>query len=333
MIKRVLAIVLAVLAVLVGWFVISPVPGAYLIRWLFEADAAKTKKALDKHAASGIAVENGIAYADDDNARLDVYRREDATEPRPTVVWVHGGAWLSGHRDDAAPYFTLLADAGFTVASIGYSRAPGARYPTPVRQVNEALAYLVDNAGRLGIDPTRIALAGDSAGAQIASQVAAMIGDADFAEEVGIEAGLAAGALRAVVLYCGIYDLARFLDVGDLPSLPLRWGVRETVRAYTGSRDPESADARQMSTVDHVTPRFPPAFISGGNGDPLTDSQSRPLAAKLRELGVPVETLFFPADRKPALPHEYQFNLDTEAGHTALRRTLAFLRARLGADE
>lgn len=331
MVKRVLLVLLALVVLLAGWFVVSPVPGALLIRWLFEADGAKTRKALEKHTAPGIAVERGIVYSstEDDDARLDVYRREDAEGPQPTLVWVHGGAWLSGHRDDAAPYFTRIADAGFTVASIGYSRAPGARYPTPVRQVNEALAFLSEQADRFGIDPERFALAGDSAGAQIASQVAAMISDPGFAAEVGVEPGLGPEALRAIVLYCGIYDIPRFLDVGDLPSLPLRWGIRETIRAYTGTRDPGSVAAGQMSSIDHLTERYPAAFISGGNGDALTDTQSRPLAEALRERGVAVETLFFPADRSPVLPHEYQFNLDDEAGAEALRRMLGFLERQL----
>lgn len=326
MIKRVLAFLLLLLVALAAWFVFSPVPGAMVIRWLFEADGARVKKAMEKHAADGIAVTTGISYsAGDENALFDLYRREDARRPQPTVVWVHGGAWLSGHRDDAAPYFTLLANAGYTVVSVGYSLAPGARYPTPVRQVNEALSYLTRNARELGIDAERIALAGDSAGAQIASQVASMVTGPDFADEVAITPGLDPRALRAVVLYCGIYDIERFLDVGDLPSLPLRWGVRETIRAYTGQRDPDSPAAQQMSTIRHLTASFPPAFVSGGNDDPLTDAQSRPLVEALRAKDVEVEALFFAADHRPPLPHEYQFNLDTEAGQTALRRTLAFL--------
>lgn len=329
MINRILAILAFGLVGLAAWFARSPVPGAILIRRLFQADAKRVKQAMEKHAAAGIAVERGISYSRDGDALLDVYSREDADAAWPTVVWVHGGAWLSGHRDDAASYFTRLADAGYTVVSVGYSRAPGARYPTPVRQVNEALAHVVAHASELKVDPERIALAGDSAGAQIASQVASMVNDPEFAAAVGIAPGLAPQALRAIVLYCGIYDIARFLDVGDLPSLPLRWGIRETIRAYTGRRDAKSQAAEQMSTIDHVTSRFPPAFISGGNDDRLTDTQSRPLAASLRAKGVNLETLFFAADAKPALPHEYQFNLDTEAGQVSLRRTLDFLHTYL----
>jgi acetyl esterase/lipase len=106
------------------------------------------------------------------------------------------------------------------------------------------------------------------------------------------------------------------------------WGVDRSLWAYTGVRDFMSTDAAdQMSTLNYVSAQFPPAYISGGNADPLTDSQSKPLADKLTGLGVAVDTLFYPADHVPALGHEYQFDLDNADGLTALDRTVQFLDA------
>jgi acetyl esterase/lipase len=78
------------------------------------------------------------------------------------------------------------------------------------------------------------------------------------------------------------------------------------------------------SVTGHVTPAFPPSFISSGNGDPLVP-QAVALARKLKMLGVKVDSLFFPDDYAPPLPHEYQFNLDSRAGQEALSRMLAFI--------
>jgi acetyl esterase/lipase len=72
---------------------------------------------------------------------------------------------------------------------------------------------------------------------------------------------------------------------------------------------------------------FPPTFITVGNGDPL-DPQARRLAGVLAGHGVEVDPLFFAADRQPGLPHEYQFDLDTEAGWRALERSVEILAAR-----
>ena len=104
------------------------------------------------------------------------------------------------------------------------------------------------------------------------------------------------------------------------------WGFRESLWAYLGDRDwPTSVGANEMSTLDHVTADFPTTWISGGNGDPLTASQSKPLAAALTALGVSVTEQFYPADLTPALPHEYQFHLETPEAQSALQSTLDFL--------
>jgi len=83
-----------------------------------------------------------------------------------------------------------------------------------------------------------------------------------------------------------------------------------------------------MSSINFVNKDFPATYISGGNADPLTDAQSKPMAAKLTSLGVSVDSLFWPTNENPPLPHEYQFKLNLAAAQTALTRTLDFISAR-----
>ena len=326
-----IAIVPGVLVVaLILAFMLSPRPGALLIRWVFEADAENRKEALAAHAPEGVTSLLDQQYRKGDNdAMLDVYFPDSASTPGtilPTLVWTHGGAWVSGHRDDVPAYFQLIAKEGFTVISLGYSVAPGEQYPTPVVQVNDALAYIQENAGALHVDTTRIVMAGDSAGAQITSQVAALTINPAFAAEMGITPSLAASQLRGVGLFCGIYDVDRFLAGASLSGGLLEWGTRTSLWAYTGSKGGDTMAAQQMSTINHVTPDFPTAFISGGNDDPLTEGQSVPLANHLQEIGVDVTTLFYPKDHTPPLGHLYHFNLDNEDGKQALRLFIDFLR-------
>jgi acetyl esterase/lipase len=309
---------------------LTPRPGAWLVRSVFDDGTAKTAAALAKHAPDGVTSITDQQYrAGDDDAYLDVYipaTVDQSGERLPALVWTHGGGWVSGDKTDVVPYFQLIAKEGYAVVAVDYSLAPGKAYPTPLHQVNDALAYLQEHADRLHIDPERIVLAGDSAGAQITSQIAALTTSSAYAAEIGITPALRPEQLRGVILFCGIYDMKVFLEKADhAPVRVLGWGTRTIVWAYTGSRAQDSPTLRQMSTIDHVTADFPPTFISGGNGDPLTDDQSRPLATKLETLGVDVTTLFYPADHQPSLPHEYQFNLDTADGQNALAQTLAFL--------
>lgn len=116
-----------------------------------------------------------VPVADAPTAHLDVFEpKGTAAVPRPVILWVYGGGFVAGSAARVADYATMLAHAGYTVASLDYGLAPGSRYPVPVRQANAALRYLHTDAARYGGDPARIVLGGDSAGAQIASQLAAV---------------------------------------------------------------------------------------------------------------------------------------------------------------
>ncbi|XAS67480.1 alpha/beta hydrolase [Micrococcaceae bacterium Sec5.7] len=131
---------------------------------------------------------------------LDVYvpAKADALLPAdgplPVVVWIHGGAWISGTKSDVAPYLRLIAAHGYAAVGLNYSIAPECQYPTAVRQLNEALRYLVANAGDFNLDKDRIILAGDSAGAQLASQLAVMTTNPAYAVQVGITPAILATA-------------------------------------------------------------------------------------------------------------------------------------------
>jgi acetyl esterase len=319
-----------VIILVLAAFRFSPWPGALVIRYEFNKNGAKTLQAMEKHTPlKPVAVVSDQSYrAGDKNALLDVYYPEGtkSNAELPVVIWTHGGAWLSGDKTDDTPYFKLIAEMGFVVVGLNYSLAPGATYPTPILELNDAYAYLEANALRLHADLNKVILAGDSAGANLSAQMAAIITNPSYADKVGVTPLLKPSQLKGIVLNCGIYKMEE-LAVPD-PTLPklVGWGNDVTVWAYSGTRDFSDPVLRQMSPYYYVTKDFPPTYISGGNADPLTNLQSKPLAEKLRGLKVGVTSLFFPADHKPALSHEYQFNLDNSDGQKALAATLSFMK-------
>jgi acetyl esterase/lipase len=302
----------------------TPWPSALLIRGVFEAGARSTvaemlpyvpKTKLTEH----LDLSYGSAGAD---TTLDAFTPADATKPLPAVVWIHGGAWISGDKEHVAPYLRILASQGYTTIGLNYTVGPEAAYPTAVDQLNDALAYITKHATELNVDPDQIVLAGDSAGAQLASQLAALTTNPQYANLLGIAPALAPAQLAATILNCGVYDLSRMADLNGIGA----WGFKIALWAYTGTKNWSSTYAgATMSTIDFVTADFPPTFISGGNGDELTWIQSVPMTNRLTEAGVDVTELFWPANHEPALPHEYQFHLDLKDAHTALDRTLEFL--------
>jgi len=126
---------------------------------------------------------------------FDVFRPAAVHGPIPLVVWVHGGGWVGGSKEELRSWFKLVASQDYAVAAPRYSLAPEHHYPTPVRQVMTALAQLQANAGCRGTDPARIALGGDSAGAQAAAQVGALVTTPGDADEVGIAPTITAGQI------------------------------------------------------------------------------------------------------------------------------------------
>jgi len=299
---------------------LSPWPTVWLVRHAFAEDAEARNAALARHLPQNVTALLDQRYGEAERARLDVYAPTGATSALPAIVWIHGGAFVAGDKADLAGYLRILAGRGYVAVAVGYSRAPGARYPTPVVEANAALGWLRDNAVRLRIDPTRLVLAGDSAGAQIAAQLAAVATDPAYAAEVGIEPAIDSGALRGVVLLCGVYSVAGTGGDGSFASF-----IETVLWSYFGTKAPgDDPRIAQFAVIDHVTARFPPAFVSVGNADPL-QPQSVALAKHLEDLGVAVDGLFFPADYVPPLAHEYQFDLDQAAGQQALERLVGFL--------
>lgn len=306
-------------------FTATPWPGALLIRSVFDSGAQKIKAALEPFAPNDVTrVAEQRYQKNSPDTYFDVYYPDSlaADAVLPTIFWIHGGAWISGSKDDDITYFEILASKGYTVVAPNYSVGPEQKYPTAVHQLNTALQYVQQNAARFHVDSSQFVLAGDSAGSQLASQLATMVTNPDYATAMGISPTLAPSQLKGMFLNCGVYDMSALDDLKGI----LGWGFDIATWSYSGVRnyttDPEM---KRMSTINYVTAQFPPTFITGGNGDGLTATQSKPFAKKLAALGVETTPLFFPANYKPSLPHEYQFTLGNEAGQQALAGMLDFL--------
>jgi acetyl esterase len=302
-------------------FRLTPWPSVWLIRYAFHKDAVAAAASIAPLVPKDVSAQWNLSYASNDrDALFDVFAPADAQTPLPAVVWMHGGGFVAGSRSDVSNYLRILAARGFVTVAIDYSLAPTARFPTPLRQTNAALAYVIANASRFNIDPQRIFLGGDSAGAQIAAQTALIISDASYARRFEIEPGMAREPLRGVALFCGPYDATPLKFEGPFANF-----MRTVVWSYLGTRDAHDPRVGQISVTPHVTAAYPPAFISVGNADPLAP-QSVAFAEALRAKGVKVDSLFFPNDHRPPLNHEYQLLLGTEAGRLAFERLIAFLK-------
>lgn len=312
---------------------ITPWPSAMLIRSVFERGGQATAQETARHEpATEIDARLGLEYGGsaDTTTTFDVFRPAGADGPLPTIVWVHGGAWISGSSADVDPYLRILAAEGYTTVGLNYELGPEGAYPTAVIELNDALAYLDENAADLGIDPDHIVLAGDSAGAQLASQLAALTTNERYAGLMGIDPALDASQLSGIILNCGVYDMPAMAELDGI----VAWGFKVALWAYTGTKNWSAEyEGATMSTIDFVTEDFPATYISGGNGDGLTWLQSIPMSQALRDVGVPVTEKFWAADHTPALAHEYQFHLDLPEAQEALEATIDWLEDTVGSPD
>jgi acetyl esterase/lipase len=213
-------------------FRFSPWPSVAVINYLFAKSGQASDARLEKHVPEGIVAQRNIAYGDGTDEKLDIYYKSRARAAQPTIIWVHGGAWVAGSKEGVGNYLKVLAGHGYATVALEYSTGYGSTYPKPVEQVNAALGYLTRNAAALRMDPKHFILAGDSAGAQIMSQVAVIITNPRYAAQMKIVPTLKRDQVTAILLLSGAYDLNSFDFHGDYA-----WLLNPVFWAYSGSRD------------------------------------------------------------------------------------------------
>lgn len=326
---RLLIYVVVVIGALAGGvfaaFKFSPWPSAFLLARDMAAEGPTLVKGADEYIPKDVIITLDQSYGEDDVEKLDIFRppmSETSEKGLPLVLWVHGGAYISGDKADLASYLKILAGRGFVVSALNYGLAPGATYPQPVEQVNRALAFLVAHAADHRLDPSRIVLAGDSTGAQIAAQLALAITDPAYAQRIGIAPAVKPEQLRGAVLFGGLFDASKLKVRGILGER-----LKTALWAYFGSADMQGDERLDtFSVLRHVGPAFPPSYISAGNADPLL-GQSVSMAKTLEEKGVEVHDVFFPKNFEPSLDHQYQFDLGTGAARDAFNELTKYLHS------
>lgn len=123
---------------------------------------------LDRGLPEVAVCRRDVAYGEDAKHRLDLIGCP-GSEPAPLLVYVHGGAWVTGDKSNFKWITHSFARAGLAVFSINYRWAPEADLFGQLRDVARAIGWARANAPELGGDPDRVFLAGDSAGAHLVS--------------------------------------------------------------------------------------------------------------------------------------------------------------------
>lgn len=214
---------------------------------------------------------------------IRVYRPSDAPN-LPALIYIHGGGWVQGTMDGSEQTVRSLANkANVIVVAVGYQKAPEHPFPTPFDDCYATAAWVFENAGALGIDPTRIGIGGASAGANLASAVALKARDTgDFAL-----------AFQMLIVPCNDdrmeYQSAVENASGYLLSTRAMKWFWEQYLQNPGDRENPYAVPIKATTFEGLAP----AIIITSEYDPLKDDGFN-YAEKLRAAGVPTTYREFP---------------------------------------
>jgi acetyl esterase len=239
--------------------------------------AATTAGIMPKHPVHAVGDRSVPGPAGDLPVR--VYWPSDAGS-RPVIVWLHGGGWVLGSIETHDNHCRMLCDeVGAVVVSVDYRLAPEAKFPGAVEDCVGAWKYVTANAAELGGDPNRVAIAGDSAGGNLAAVTCLVARDQ----------GLPAPTFQLLVYPVTDYEFESASMVDNATGFGLE---TEHMRWFYDhyARTPEDHGDWRMSPLRADLYGLPPALVITAEFDPLRD-QGEAYARKLEAAGVDTATI------------------------------------------
>jgi acetyl esterase len=232
--------------------------------------------------------------------------------PKPTIVYYHGGGWVIGGLDTHDGACRALADAAdAVVVSVDYRLAPEHPFPAPLEDAVAALQWVHDHASEIGGDPARIAVAGDSAGGNLAAVVAHEARDAG-----------GPGLCFQLLIYPVTdyeFDSASMHENAEgyfLTRAAMQWFYSHYLTDPAHGADPRVSPRRASNLAG-----LPPAFVITAEFDPLRD-QGVAYADAMRAAGTPVAGRTY-----DGMFHGFVSMLEwIEAGKVAFDEAVAALR-------
>jgi acetyl esterase/lipase len=213
---------------------------------------------------------------------LDLYLPEKGDKPLPLIVWIHGGAWMAGSKNDSSPALRFTRD-GYAVAQVGYRLSQEARFPAQIHDCKAAVRWLRANAAKYNLDPNKFVAWGSSAGGHL---VALLGTSGGVAELEGNDNDLKESSrVQAVVDWFGPTD---FMHIGDAES-DLQHNAPDSPESkLIGGAILENKDkAAKASPITYVSKDAPPFLIMHGDHDRTVPfNQSELFYAELKKAGV-----------------------------------------------
>jgi len=256
---------------------------ALLAAIVFSSGAVQTVCAQSPPAT----IYRNLPYADHFRQKLDIYVPVQGCGPFPVAIFVYGGGWLVGEKEDVAPYLDSLLERGLAVAAINHRYSYQAPFPAQIHDIKGAVRFLRANAEACDLDPTRFGIFGPSSGGHLSALMGTSAGVASLE---GTEGGNLehSSAVQAVFDMAGPTDL--FALATDTVSQLFNHSIQDIIEHM---KDPAYAElvalVHSANPVQHATRGDAPAYLAHGAEDPMVPLiQSELLVNALAAVNVPV---------------------------------------------
>jgi acetyl esterase/lipase len=223
------------------------------------------------------------ARVGDKDLLLDLYLPEETMGPLPVILWVHGGAWRQGSKEN--PRAQRMAGRGYAVTSINYRLSQEATFPAQIHDCKAAVRWLRAHAGQYNLDAERIGAWGGSAGGHLV----ALLGTAEDVPELkGTEGNLAYSSRVQAV--CDFYGPSDFLHMNDTPGTMDHNAPDSPESQLIGGAIQEHPDlVARANPITYIGPDTPPFLIVHGDQDyTVLLNQSQYLYRALRVASIDV---------------------------------------------
>lgn len=224
-----------------------------------------------------------VTYAQAGNRALllDIYSPTNKVANAPLIIWIHGGAWHGGSKENPPKQ---LLEKGYFLASIDYRLSTEAPFPAMVHDIKAAVRYLRANAAQYGYHPAKLALWGSSAGGHLAALAALSSGDYYLEGNLGNNNNTSS-TVQALVDFYGPSNFNTILNQSTAHGVNVR---RPALALFFGKPiDNLQAEFSKASPISYVDAHDPPTFIAHGNQDnQVPINQSLELWAALQHKNV-----------------------------------------------
>ena len=197
--------------------------------------------------------------------KLDIYKKETTQPSTPLIIFVHGGSWKYGQKEDYLVYLLEFAKQGYITASLSYRLSKVAQFPAAVEDINCGVKWLKNNGMDYGIDTSKIVIVGGSAGAHLAM----MVGYTDKYESCG-----SVDQIKGIVNIYGPCDLTTDFALSN-----------SALTEFIGMNyDENPVPFENASPINYISSDDPPTITFHGTiDDTVPIGQSDLLDKKLKE--------------------------------------------------